>query len=122
MTNLHHHSSVHMEDDDINPTNLQWQTSVQIEEINNDEDNYPCNVAPLNPLCLLKLSDGSDDEEPALIKVDDDKEDEEAEESAEAELSQSQFKYIDIVLTDVQCGFERLDLTCVFILQAEAIS
>ena len=47
--------------------------------------------APLNPLCLLKLSDRSDDKEPALIKVDDDKEDEEPEESAEAELGQSWF-------------------------------
>jgi hypothetical protein len=34
--------------------NLQWQTSVHMEEID-DEGAYLHNVAPLNPSCLLKL-------------------------------------------------------------------
>ena len=64
-----------------------------MEEID-DEDAYPRNVAPLNPSHLLKLRDGSDDEEASelleLIKVDDDLDDEEEEpkESEEAELGQ----------------------------------
>jgi len=77
------------------PPNLQWRTSVHIEDVDDDEDAYPRNVAPLNPSHLLELSDGSDDEEltselPDLIEVDDDSEDEdeEDEESAEEELGQ----------------------------------
>jgi hypothetical protein len=62
-----------------------------MEEVD-DEDTHLPNVAPLNPYCLLELSDGSDDEDPpVLIEVDNDLEDtEEAkEEYAEEELGQS---------------------------------
>ena len=85
------------DDDDHNRTNLHQQTSVDIEEINNQN--------------LLELGDGNDDEEPtlieepALIDVDDDEEDEEPEESAEAELGQSWFQYIHIMLMNVQPSF-----------------
>lgn len=73
------------------PTNIQWQTSVHIEDIDDEEDTYLCNMAPLNPSCLLELSDGSDDEGAwEVIKVDDSEDrKEEPEESAEAELGQS---------------------------------
>jgi hypothetical protein len=64
-----------------------------MEDVDDDEDTYPCNVAPLNPSRLLKLSDGSDDEDrPELIKVSDDSSEDEKEapeESAEEELGQS---------------------------------
>ena len=60
-----------------------------MEDIDDEEDAYPCNVAPLNPSHLLELSDDKGTWE--VIKVDDDSEDgkEEPEESAKAELGQS---------------------------------
>jgi hypothetical protein len=74
------------------PKNTQRRTSVHMEDIEEEEDAYPRNVAPLNPSRLLELSDGSDDEGTRdVIEVYDNSEDgyEEPEESAEAELGQS---------------------------------
>jgi hypothetical protein len=82
------------------------RSSVSIEEIHDDDDDLPPNVAPKNKTHLLELSDGSEDELeddcPALIEIDDNDDDddneddeddggdetEEPEESAEAELGQ----------------------------------
>jgi len=66
-----------------------------MEEVDDEEDTHPRNVAPLNPSRLLELSDGSDNDQedediPELEIGDDDnkEEEEEPEESAEAELGQ----------------------------------
>jgi hypothetical protein len=70
-----------------------------MEEIDNEED-FPCNMAPTNKSCIIELSDGSDDDEedqalPPLVTVDDNDDDDKdkdkvkaPEESEEAELGQ----------------------------------
>ena len=51
-----------------------------MEDVFDDEDDLPANVAPLNPSRLLERSDGSDDEDPpALIEVEDSDDEKEGE-------------------------------------------
>ena len=64
-----------------------------MEDVEDEGDSLPRNVAPSDPSSLLELSDGSendgsDNEGPASEPIEIDDEVEEPEESAEAELSQ----------------------------------
>jgi hypothetical protein len=68
-----------------------WHPSVEVKEVDNEADLAQCQRAqPTNPMCIIKASDGSDDDdpdvEPEVVDVGNMSE-EELEESAEDELS-----------------------------------
>ncbi|KAF8150995.1 hypothetical protein B0H34DRAFT_825183 [Crassisporium funariophilum] len=105
LTNVCRHSpeSIHMEDlpdrgstaTSKQPANPCCCSSVHMEEIDNEED-FPCNVAPINKVCIIELSNGSNNDDlPPLVPDDNNKDDKDKDkDEAPKESEEAEFEHL----------------------------